>query len=56
MSNEVTYDNLIASLERSRDAHELLELIWNELGPYNNVLSQETTQKLQKYFEFDDSE
>ena len=49
-------EKLINDLHVSKKAVELLELVWNDCGPYGGVLSQETLFKLQGFFGFDDSE
>lgn len=43
-------------LRKQQDAHELLEAIWQELGPYTSHISNDLRYKLQDYFRFDDSE
>lgn len=46
----------LAALREQASAEELLEAVWNELGPYTEHLSTELRYKLQDYFKFDDSE
>ena len=50
------FDNLMADIKKSIRAVEIVEDIWTELGPYNDVLSDELNNKIRKFFEFDDSE
>jgi hypothetical protein len=46
----------LLALKQESTAHELLEEIWTELGPYTDALPRELRYRLQDYFEFDDSE
>jgi hypothetical protein len=47
---------LVETLNKGIKAHELLEQIYRDIGPYaNRELKQETMYKLQDYFDFDDS-
>jgi hypothetical protein len=46
----------IDELEASKEAIELLQEIWLELGPYTPHLSNDLRYKLQDFFKFDDSE
>ena len=46
----------IDKLEKSILSETLLEAIWLELGPYTPHLSNKLLYKLQKHFDFDDSE
>lgn len=53
---EFCLEKFITEIKHLREAKELLEEIWVEVGPYSNKLNNETMIKLQKYFDFDDSE
>jgi hypothetical protein len=46
----------ISKLQKQLDVEELLQELWNELGPYSDALSNGLRYKLQDYFGFDDSE
>ena len=46
-------DELLQDLKEAKD---LLERIYLQLGPYNNVLNPELKSDLNKYMKFDDSE
>ena len=50
------FKNLLYDIKRACKAMEIVEDIWTELGPYNTILSDELTDKLRKFFDFDDSE
>ncbi len=60
MSREVkfeTLEGLAKELEQAKEAVELLELVWQDCGPYNQQrLSEATLIKLQRFFRFDDGE
>jgi hypothetical protein len=43
-------------LEQISTHQTLLEDIWNELGPYAPALTNKLQYRLQKHFNFDDSE
>jgi hypothetical protein len=50
-------ENLINELERMQLARKLLETVYLEIGPYKNgQISDETLDKLRRFFNFDDSE
>lgn len=49
-------NKLLDELQHLKDAKDLLESIWSELGPYNQALTEKTRYKLQDFFKFDDSE
>lgn len=49
-------EHQLEALKQETTAHELLEEIWLELGPYSDALSVKLRYKLQDYFAFDDSE
>jgi hypothetical protein len=58
-----TFDKQIAELKEQLYVFEqfsthqtLLEDIWNELGPYAPTLTTELRHRLQKHFNFADSE
>lgn len=56
---EIAIRNLeyqLEALKKETTAHELLEKIWAELGPYSDAISVKLRYELQDYFEFDDSE
>jgi hypothetical protein len=46
----------IDELEASKEAIELLQEVWLELGPYTPHLSNKLCHKLRDFFNFDDSE
>ena len=53
----VSLQDLIKLLQRAEKAEELLHEIWLDVGPYNEKkLSRETLNKLNRWFDFDDSE
>ena len=44
-------------VERGEEAERLLDAIWTEVGPYgHDQISLALLVKLQKFFQFDDSE
>ncbi len=47
---------LLEELYKLQEAHKLLEEVWLELGPYTEKLSDELSNKLNRFFKFDDSE
>lgn len=49
-------DKLLEEIQHLKDAKELLERVWAELGPYTDHLTDRTRIELQKFFNFDDSE
>jgi len=51
-----TIENLLMEINHLKEAEELLEEIWGELGPYTDKLSMELLIKLQRFMNFDDSE
>lgn len=52
-----TINNFLEEINRLQQAEELLDKIWQEIGPYETgKISNETMIKLQKYMGFDDSE
>jgi hypothetical protein len=56
LENNFNLRDFIDAIEDLERAKELLEEIWNELGPYNGVLSDHLRYKLNNYMKFDDSE
>ena len=59
---ESVLPQLLNELGRLQEARELLEQVWEELGPYGHgglqatVLTQPTVVRLQRFFNFDDNE
>lgn len=56
-----TVDKLLEEIGRLKEAHDILTMVWNDIGPYGGTsigeqLQWETVQKMQNYFDFDDSE
>jgi hypothetical protein len=50
-------DKLLEEIARLKEANELLDKVWTEVGPYNNEkISDKTMRELQRFFNFDDSE
>ena len=49
-------DKLLEEIQHLKAAKELLEKVWNELGPYTDRLTDRTRIELQRFFNFDDSE
>lgn len=50
-------DEFLAEISKLQDAAKLLEDIYSQVGPYNNgTIDDKTISKMQKYFNFDDSE
>lgn len=49
-------EDQLAALRKEATAEELLEAVWDELGPYTEHLSTALRHRLQDYFKFDDSE
>lgn len=50
-------ENLIDEIQRLQLAYELLEKVYLERGSYSQYsISNETWQKVNRFFEFDDSE
>ncbi len=47
---------ILNEIEELKEGVGLLEEIWSELGPYTDHLPIELRIKLQRYFNFDDSE
>jgi len=55
------FDELVAEIERGRQAIALLDALWLELGPYAcfdkcEQIPQELWFKINDFFDFDDSE
>lgn len=54
---ENTRDQIRQMLDQADSAEKLLEQLWLDLGPYGGgKIKIETVIKLQKHFNFDDSE
>lgn len=49
-------NQLVNDLYKCLKAHQLLEDIWLEVGPYDNTYSDSIRYKLQDYFGFNDDE
>lgn len=50
-------EKFLDEFEHLKEARELLEKVYIEIGPYNDGgLSEETLMRLRAFFEFDDSE
>ncbi len=49
-------DKLIEEIENLKEAADLLEKVWLEIGPYTDKISDELSYKLNSFFKFDDSE
>jgi hypothetical protein len=49
-------EDLLSSIDRLREAKTLLDEIWSQNNGYNTNFSQETLFKIQKFYNYDDSE
>ena len=49
-------NNLIEEIENLKEAADLLEKVWLEIGPYTDKISNELSSQLNGFFKFDDSE
>ena len=47
---------LIEEIEELKEARQLLEKVWLEIGPYTDKISDELSSQLNNFFRFDDSE
>jgi len=52
-----TIDALLQEIQDLREARDLLDTIWVDLGPYRTgTIPDAVWSNVQRYFEFDDSE
>jgi hypothetical protein len=55
--NFPTIDAFFEEVNRMKLGLEILNDVWNDIGPYNmGEVSKETLTKLHRFFKFDDSE
>lgn len=49
-------DSVIAEIQNLKEAKEILDKVWFELGPYDQRLGEEISDRLRSFYGYDDSE